>query len=305
MSRLTSFVGLALAVSLAGCGGTNNNTGMDKGDMAVAPMNDLAAMPKDMTMLAVTGAECKASTDCAPSMAPGNAKGMCTKSNMLGGHLTAWPGGYCQASCRPSKNDASGINNTDCSGDTPVCAGSGSTGTCYAACSSINDCRDEYVCANITGTPSAACVPLNASSCDPPMDPRPGMKTCPMGQRCVSFSPDRSYGGCADLCDPVAQNCPPAMSGANGCVVDFAYNDGSGECINVNENAMEGAPCTFLNSCPAGMMCYGQKCRNYCRAGNDPDAGAKGCPMGQTCKDITLSGTTVKFKKEVTGICTP
>src|SRR5262245_14491091 len=146
MGRLRNCMALVLFASLAGCGGSNNNNNMNMGDMAVPPMVDMAMKEKDMTMLAVTGAPCKASTDCAPSMAPGNAKGTCTKSNMLGGHVTPWPDGYCQASCRPSKNDASGINNTDCSGDTPVCAGSGSSGTCYAACTSVADCRDEYVC---------------------------------------------------------------------------------------------------------------------------------------------------------------
>ena len=304
MFRFTSLAGLTLAASLAGCGDMAMPPA-SMGDMAVPVMNDLAKGPADLTQLAVTGEACKMSTDCAPSMAPGNAKGMCTKSNMIGGNGTVmWPDGYCQASCRTAKNDANGINNTDCSGETPVCVGSGS-GTCYAGCTSVNDCREMYVCANITGTPTPGCVPMQASECDPLNDPRPTNKKCMNGQRCVDYSPDNSYGGCADVCDPVAQNCPPAMSGANGCITDFQVNDGSGECINVNENNMEGAPCVFLNDCPAGMMCYGQKCRTYCRAGSSPDAGAKGCPMGQTCKDITLSGITVKFKKEVTGICAP
>src|SRR5262249_11713763 len=155
----------------------------------------------------------------------------------------------------------SGINNTDCPGDTPVCAGSGSSGTCFAGCTGIGDCRDDYVCANITGTPTAACVPTGASECDPIMDPRPSGRKCMNGQRCVDYSTDNSYGGCADVCDPVAQDCAPAMQGANGCVADFQINDGTGECINVDDTSMEGAPCTFLNDCAAGYMCYAQKCR--------------------------------------------
>src|SRR6185503_7620406 len=132
--------------------------------------------------------------------------------------------------------------------------------------------------ANITGTPTAACVPLLASECDPLNDPRPSGKRCEMGWRCVDYSPDNSYGGCATICDPVAQNCPPAMTGAEGCIVDFQINDGSGDCINVNENNDEGATCIYLNDCPAGQQCYGQKCRNYCRIGG------KACPQGQVCK---------------------
>ncbi len=308
MVRFGGLLGLALAASVAGCGNNMGGGGGGMNDMAVGGGGgDMAMMstPKDMTMLAPTGAACKNSTDCARSMAPGTAAGTCTKSNMIGGNGTVmWPDGYCQASCRPAKNDANGINTTDCSGDSPVCAGAGGSGTCYAGCTSVNDCRDGYVCANITGTPTAACVPTLASECDPMNDPRPSMKKCMNGQRCVDYSPDNSYGGCADICDPVAQDCAPAQTGANGCITDFQVNDGSGECIGINENNMEGAPCIFLNDCPAGMMCYGQKCRNYCRTG-DVDAGAKGCPMGQTCKDITLSGIMVKFKKDKTGICSP
>ena len=248
---------------------------------------------------AVTGEPCKASSDCRRSMAPGNASGLCTKTNMIGGHGTVmWPEGYCQAPCRPAKNDPLGVNNTDCSGDVPVCVGAG-TGTCYAGCISVNDCRDDYVCAYISGTPTAVCVPRLATECDPLDDPRPSGKTCSPGQRCVKYSPDNSYGGCAQICDPVTQNCPPAMMGADGCTVDLQVNDGSGDCISANENNQEGSPCIFLNDCAAGTMCYGQKCRSYCRTGG------KACPQGQTCKNISLSGVAVKFKADVTGICVP
>src|SRR5262245_32938028 len=106
MVRFTCITGLTLAASLAGCGGNNNNNNMNMNDMAILP--DFAVV-RDFTIpptLAVTGAECKSSADCAPSMAPGNAKGMCTKSNTIGGMGTVmWPGGYCQSSCRPAKND--------------------------------------------------------------------------------------------------------------------------------------------------------------------------------------------------------
>src|SRR5262245_34453421 len=120
MFRFTSLAGLTLAASLAGCGDMAVLPA-SMADMAVRVMNDLARGPADVTQLAVRGAARKMSTHCAPSLAPGNDKGMCTKSNMVGGNGTVmWPDGYCQASCRTAKNDANGINNTDCSGETPV-----------------------------------------------------------------------------------------------------------------------------------------------------------------------------------------
>ena len=177
--------------------------------------------------------------------------------------------------------------------------GAGTQGTCFAGCASVDDCREGYVCANASGTPTAICVPLEATDCDPTGDPRPSMKSCPMGERCVNYSPDKSYGGCAAVCDPIAQDCPPPMAGTNGCVLNFEVNDGSGNCIGVTQGKLDGEPCIFLNDCPAGMMCYSQKCRAYCQAGG------AACPMGQTCKDIVLAGLTVKFKSDKVGICAP
>ena len=290
--------GAAGAPDLAAGGPRDLTTGNDPLDFSRPPGADLATPPPGA---AVTGDPCAQAADCKPSMAPGGAKGVCTKSSPFGGANVAWPGGYCQAGCRPAKNDANGINVTDCSGDSPVCVGQ-VQGVCYAGCASVADCRGQYVCANITGTPTAACIPGAASECDPPADPAPQNKKCPQGQKCVDYSPDHSYGGCAVVCDPLQLKC----AAPDGCIVDLKGLDGMGACIGVNANNVEGGACVFLNDCPAGMMCYGQKCRMYCRKGGAPGGLMNGlCPNGQICDNLKFQGVVISFMSDKTGICHP
>ncbi len=83
------------------------------------------------------------------------------------------------------------------------------------------------------------------------------------------------------------------------CVVDIQSDDGKGFCLRYDYPGMQGAPCAFLNDCPAGRVCQAHVCRAYCRAGGTP------CPQGLVCKDIVFPGVKVKFTAEQTGVCVP
>lgn len=200
-----------------------------------------------------------------------------------------------------------GLDNKDCPSALAVCAPtSQTTGVCLAACASWLDCRAGYVCANLTNTRTAACYPIALSECDPPSDPVAQKLGCADQERCVSNSPDNSYGQCARVCDPIAQDCPAPQQGTDICVVDLARVDGSGLCIPATGMpANEGQPCAYLNDCDAGLQCYGAKCRQYCRQkGNDLPIPP--CPMGQTCQDFVRGcGPGPCLTKDKLGICLP
>jgi hypothetical protein len=304
---------MTLTASLAGCGakGTPNNGTGDQTDMSMAASgNDSGAPPKvDMTVTAKganTGELCKAAGDCSASLK--GSKATCTKTKAVAGTSVSWPDGYCQAPCNPGNNDMSGINTTECPGDNTYVCSPGDK-TCYIACTGAADCdtarndgKMNYVCANVTSALTGVCVPLGSSSCDPTGDPRPQMKSCMAGQKCQSYSQDNSYGTCADICDPVAQNCPAGAGAPQGCVADVQMGtDGSGTCIGApaGMGPAEGDPCTFLNSCSAGYQCLSGKCHHYCRTGGGDGGAGPACPMGQTCKDIPMA----KFKATMTGLC--
>ena len=323
MKKFSSvIVGLTLAASIAGCGTTTTPppSGNGAGDMAKATDAGVGDTVKDMAMVPMgtgaTGDPCtNAKTDCANGNGPSQTA-KCLKSvQTTGGGTLTYGGGYCTTPCRPSKNDMNNnYLNSDCPGGNATCAGSGASGQCVATCQSYTDCGGTaadparaklYVCAFTNGTPNGDCEPIGASTCDPPKDPNAQMISCAMGQRCVSYSPDASYGQCGVICDPVLQNCDPTTM--DSCQVDFQQADGTGECINHNAVA-EGGACNFLNDCDLGMICYNRICRTYCRTGGEPTDGggtAGICPMGQTCKDMVLQGVSIKFHAAQTGICTP
>lgn len=302
-----------LAASLAGCGssggGTPANPDMATGVGGSADLTMTVGGNKDLLMpntggTAQTGEPCAKAADCANSVAGSMVKATCVTKSMLNGKSIAWTDGYCESPCRPKNtNPDTGIN-TDCPSDNATCAPTSQTqGVCFAACASVTDCRDAYVCALTSGTRAPICVPTAESGCDPKDDPRPQMLKCKMGQTCVNYSPDNSYGGCADICKPPEQGCAPLMQGNVGCVADLNSLDGSGDCIGVN-GGLEGGACFYLNDCAAGLQCYARTCRQYCRQiGNNPETPK--CPQGQKCVDMTFSGLTIAFKKDTTGICSP
>ncbi len=276
------FLHLSLAVAaLAGCG-KSNPPPSGTADMA------MAATAGDLAMgvtLASTGAPCTKSADCAGTTAT-----CLTKGKDDAGNSFSWPDGYCTSKCSAEQNDPDTGLNPKCPGDNSTCD---DTGVCHAACTGVGDCRDKYVCAYLSSEGEAFCYPLAGSGCDPTADPRPSNKKCGNAQKCAAFSPDDSYGQCADVCEPLKQNCAQPETGSLSCLPDLKDSTATGTCIDDSE-AKEGDACSFLNDCAPGLMCNVGKCRKFCGTGVN-------CPNGQTCQDIKQAA----FKASVLGICSP
>ena len=298
IGTLRTLVMLLVGADFAAC---DSQPSPSSGDLGMKP--DMRMMPTmDMLMPAVdidwrggqTGANCTMAGECAKSLKGANKNAAtCRKSSTFQAMPILWTGGFCTSACSDATNDKMTRQNAACPSDN---AATCLNGQCELLCAdALIDCKDGYVCVTVQ-IGVAICLPLAVSACNPLNDPRPGNKKCGLGETCVSYSPDRTYGECATLCDPVAQMCPPPMMGQSGCLLDYELMNGEGTCMGVASGA-EGSVCMFQNGCSAGMECFAQKCRQYCRTGANPLP----CPMGQTCKDIPVSG----FNSQVLGICSP
>lgn len=265
-------------------------------DLALPARDEGMGGDRDLVALALTAAPCASASECQSSTS-GTKKGVCTRSSLLNNTQVQWPGGYCQSPCLARNADPSTGLSSDCPGEAATCMLTSMTGgLCVQSCQSADDCRrgGDYVCATVTGTVSAACIPQKASACDPAGDPLPQGRSCVEGERCVAFSPDNSYGQCATVCDPLAQGCTEE---GDVCLVDRDDPKAAGTCIgSTAPTAMDGEPCSFLNSCAAGFQCHAGKCRAYCRTGAAP------CPQGAPrCARIT----NARFDASVLGVCVP
>lgn len=304
MKRIAVIIGsIALATSLAGCG--NGSTGGGGGgDMATSVGKvDMAMMqqgPVDMAVApqgALTGEPCTKDLDCQRGAGGVSQKGICKKQSGTQAAPITWPGGFCTSTCRAGRDD-------DCPGvkdqlSTAIC--DGNTKACEIPCTDhTTDCRADYICANI-GSEGGLCIPAAASGCDASA-PAPG--GCPMGQSCVSYSPDESYGQCEANCDVFKQDCMPDPNGGTfACIADT--RSAQMNCVNtINDTNMDGAPCRFLNECAPGLACHTENqmgvCRQYCGG-----AGMKACPGMQKCVSISPPMAMPQIPTTTVGICAP
>lgn len=297
MSRASEVCRMSAAVALALVGCVGMDTPAEPGPPDLAPA-DLAT-PPDLTRVedhrSLTGAPCTAAVECKPSTS-GTKAGVCTKTSMFQMANVSWPDGYCQSPCLLKNADPKTGLSSDCPGDATTCLLTSQTGgLCVQACVASIDCRDGYVCAQITGTLAAGCVPLKSSACDPPGDASPQGLHCGAGQHCMAFSPDNSWGQCATDCHPLLQDCP---SQEDDCAVDRKDPNGGGTCIGFfNRHAgPEGAACAYANDCYPSLVCEQNRCRRYCKAGGAP------CPRA-TPRCVDLAGAA--FDASVLGACVP
>ncbi len=284
-----------MMVALAGCDKKGGGISADGGTTDMA----MAVVTPDMTVVeqkAPTGAACTKSAECAGTTAA------CVKNTTGANGSVMWDKGYCTSKCSAQNNDPDNGVNPKCPGDNATCD---NNSTCKVLCASVDDCRENYVCANV-GAGGSICYPIAASGCDPDGDPRPANKKCMNAQKCTSFSPDSSYGECADVCNPLYQNCTQPDQGQNTCMHDSKDKTAMGTCIAVSDTKQEGETCKYLNDCVPGLFCNGGKCRKYCTTmvpdGGLPDGGVSGsCPNGQTCKQIK----NATFSPALLGGCAP
>jgi hypothetical protein len=241
------------------------------------------------------------SPTCPTTYVNGNIGAACTTTSQcsglhpvcLGG--TKYPGGYCS-----STGCELGTNFGCPAGDT--CVSAGTQTYCFAGCGWTNTgcfmhCdRSGYSCFATESRYLGFCASTTANrKCDPTKSQWCDPTTTGVGPAiCVQTGWDnQTVGQCFETCDPVLQDCQTPNT---GCYATEGYNPNP-VCFG-NWGRPEGASCTRLTMCAAGLTCacnlqdgschdtyppHDMVCRHYCDPGYDY---GPHCPTGQFCHKI-------------------